>query len=211
MKAKAIIEQETAKTPGDIWRELRDKTKDIVSYVEKLKAAAPGFEKELDAIVAAHEAKVAEAAKAVQKTKVQSPTDLLANVISGDPFGEKKDFKSVNGLLKAINAMGWKPKFVFSEQDTDMDPNHDLAQSLNDEYDIEVDPDELLPFVFIRGVNNRNQLAYIDGSILPDGQIYVGTMSSDRVDDGSMLFSNVQELVDTLRETWDANEFEGLD
>jgi hypothetical protein len=36
-------------------------------------------------------------------------------------------------------------------------------------------------------------------------------MSSDRVDDGSMLFSNVQELVDTLRETWDANEFEGLD
>jgi hypothetical protein len=92
-----------------------------------------------------------------------------------------------------------------------MDPNHDLAQSLNDEYDIEVDPNELLPFVFIRGVNNRNQLAYIDGSILPDGQIYVGTMSSDRVDDGSMLFSNVQELVDTLRETWDANEFEGLD
>jgi hypothetical protein len=65
--------------------------------------------------------------------------------------------------------------------------------------------------VFIRGVNNRNQLAYIDGSILPDGQIYVGTMSSDRVDDGSMLFNSVRELVDTLRETWDANEFEELD
>jgi hypothetical protein len=32
MKAKTIIEQETAKTPGDIWRELRDKSK-VVAYV----------------------------------------------------------------------------------------------------------------------------------------------------------------------------------
>lgn len=111
MQVKDIIEQE-ANRPGDIWRALNRQTPAVASAVQKLKSLVPGFEEALDSIVAAHKAKVDQAALAVKKTKIKTPNKILTGVISGDPFGEKKDYTPVKKLLKAINAMVPRHKFV---------------------------------------------------------------------------------------------------
>jgi hypothetical protein len=207
-RAKRIIEQET-QTSGDIWRALNGQTREVASAVQNLKSLVPGFEEALDSIVAAHKAKVDQAALAVKKTKVEAPNKMVSSVLSGDPFGEKKDLTPVKKLLKAINALGWKPKFVLS-QGFEVDPEDlfgldvsDLAQSLNEYYDLEVDPEDLVKFTFTRDSDNRSELVYIEGAILPNGQVYIETVSSDRVSHGPLdLFDNAKELVDNINQIW---------
>lgn len=201
MQVKDIIEQE-ANQPGDIWRALNRQTPAVASAVQKLKSLVPGFEEALDSIVAAHKAKVDQAALAVKKTKIKTPNKILTGVLSGDPFGEKKDYTPVKKLLKAINAMVPRHKFVLTPDDMDVQALLTMVQRLNDDLDLEVDPDDLVPFTFTRDFDDRSELSYIDGAILPNGQIYVVDMSSDRVGDGPYLFDNAQELIGNINQYW---------
>jgi hypothetical protein len=202
MKAKAIIEQEVNKTPGDIWRQLSKQSEDIKTLVKTLRKLAPEFVQELDTIVSTYEAKVAEAAKAVKKTKVQANNKLLAGVIDSDPFGEKVGTKEVTSLLGTVNAMGWEPKFKSSGPATSSG-NTIFASSLNDTFDIEVDPDDLAYFEFVREYDKSvDELQFITGAILPDGQIYVNSTESYNESNGPYLFKNAEELVNELW-NWD--------
>ena len=205
MQVKDIIEQEVNQ-PGDLLRELKKQTGDISKAVGILKNLVPGFEEALDAIVAAHNAKVEQAALAVKKTQIQAPNKILTSVLSGDPFSEKKDYTPVKKLLKAINAMGWKPKFKETPEGSLVylpQASEDAANNLSSEYDVEVDPNDLLPFLFFRDVYDRDALMYIDGAILPNGQIVIQTLASDRVSDGGEnLYNNAQELIDDINQNW---------
>ena len=212
MQVKDIIEQEVNQ-PGDVWRELKNQVGHVSNAVGILKNLVPGFEEALDAIVAAHNAKVEQAALAVKKTQIQAPNKILTSVLSGDPFSEKKDYTPVKKLLKAINAMGWKPKFKETPQGGLVggeaaiaylpQASEDAANNLSSEYDVEVDPNDLLPFLFFRDVYDRDALMYIDGAILPNGQIVIQTLASDRVSDGGEnLYNNAQELIDDINQNW---------
>lgn len=205
MQVKDIIEQEVNQ-PGDLVRELKKQTGDISKAVGILKNLVPGFEEALDAIVAAHNAKVEQAALAVKKTQIQAPNKILTSVLSGDPFSEKKDYTPVKKLLKAINAMGWKPKFKETPEGSLVylpQASEDAANNLSSEYDVEVDPNDLLPFIFFRDVYDRDALMYIDGAILPNGQIVIQILASDRVGDGGEnLYNNAQELIDDINQNW---------
>ena len=205
MQVKDIIEQEVNK-PGDVWRELKTQIFHVSNAVGILKNLVPGFEEALDAIVAAHNAKVEQAALAVKKTQIQAPNKILTSVLSGDPFSEKKDYTPVKKLLKAINAMGWKPKFKETPEGSLVylpQASEDAANNLSSEYDVEVDPNDLLPFLFFRDVYDRDALMYIDGAILPNGQIVIQTLASDRVSDGGEnLYNNAQELIDDINQNW---------
>lgn len=205
MQVKDIIEQEVNK-PGDVWRELKNQVGHVSKAVGILKNLVPGFEEALDAIVAAHNAKVEQAALAVKKTQIQAPNKILTSVLSGDPFSEKKDYTPVKKLLKAINAMGWKPKFKETPEGSLVylpQASEDAANNLSSEYDIEVDPNDLLPFLFFRDVYDRDALMYIDGAILPNGQIVIQTLASDGVSDGGEnLYNNAQELIDDINQNW---------
>ena len=205
MQVKDIIEQEVNQ-PGDVWRELKNQVGDVSKAVGILKNLVPGFEEALDAIVAAHNAKVEQAALAVKKTQIQAPNKILTSVLSGDPFSEKKDYTPVKKLLKAINAMGWKPKFKETPEGSLVylpQASEDAANNLSSEYDVEVDPNDLLPFLFFRDVYDRDALMYIDGAILPNGQIVIQTLASDRVSDGGEnLYNNAQELIDDINQNW---------
>ena len=205
MQVKDIIEQEVNQ-PGDVWRELKNQVGHVSKAVGILKNLVPGFEEALDAIVAAHNAKVEQAALAVKKTQIQAPNKILTSVLSGDPFSEKKDYTPVKKLLKAINAMGWKPKFKETPEGSLVylpQASEDAANNLSSEYDVEVDPNDLLPFLFFRDVYDRDALMYIDGAILPNGQIVIQTLASDRVSDGGEnLYNNAQELIDDINQNW---------
>ena len=205
MQVKDIIEQEVNQ-PGDVWRELKNQVGHVSKAVGILKNLVPGFEEALDAIVAAHNAKVEQAALAVKKTQIQAPNKILTSVLSGDPFSEKKDYTPVKKLLKAINAMGWKPKFKETPEGSLVylpQASEDAAYNLSSEYDVEVDPNDLLPFLFFRDVYDRDALMYIDGAILPNGQIVIQTLASDRVSDGGEnLYNNAQELIDDINQNW---------
>lgn len=205
MQVKDIIEQEVNK-PGDVWRELKNQVGHVSKAVGILKNLVPGFEEALDAIVAAHNAKVEQAALAVKKTQIQAPNKILTSVLSGDPFSEKKDYTPVKKLLKAINAMGWKPKFKETPEGSLVylpQASEDAANNLSSEYDVEVDPNDLLPFLFFRDVYDRDALMYIDGAILPNGQIVIQTLASDGVSDGGEnLYNNAQELIDDINQNW---------
>ena len=205
MQVKDIIEQEVNQ-PGDVWRELKNQVGHVSKAVGILKNLVPGFEEALDAIVAAHNAKVEQAALAVKKTQIQAPNKILTSVLSGDPFSEKKDYTPVKQLLKAINAMGWKPKFKETPEGSLVylpQASEDAAYNLSSEYDVEVDPNDLLPFLFFRDVYDRDALMYIDGAILPNGQIVIQTLASDRVSDGGEnLYNNAQELIDDINQNW---------
>ena len=206
MQVKDIIEQEVNQ-PGDVWRELKSQVGHVSKAVGILKNLVPGFEEALDAIVAAHNAKVEQAALAVKKTQIQAPNKILTSVLSGDPFSEKKDYTPVKKLLKAINAMGWKPKFKETPEGGlvggEAAASEDAANNLSSEYDVEVDPNDLLPFLFFRDVYDRDALMYIDGAILPNGQIVIQTLASDRVSDGGEnLYNNAQELIDDINQNW---------
>jgi hypothetical protein len=189
-----------------LWRELKSQTGDISKAVGILKNLVPGFEDSLDAIVAAHKAKVDQAALAVKKTQIQAPNKILTSVLGGDPFGEKKDYTPVKNLLKSINAMGWKPKFKEMPEGSLIylpQASEDAANNLSSEYDVEVDPNDLLPFLFFRDVDDRDALMYIEGAILPNGQIVIETLASDRVSDGGEeLYNNAQELIDNINQYW---------
>ena len=205
MQVKDIIEQEVNQ-PGDVWRELKNQVGHVSNAVGILKNLVPGFEEALDAIVAAHNAKVEQAALAVKKTQIQAPNKILTSVLSGDPFSEKKDYTPVKKLLKAINAMGWKPKFKETPEGSLVylpQASEDAANNLSSEYDVEVDPNDLLPFIFFRDVYDRDALMYIDGAILPNGQIVIQILASDRVGDGGEnLYNNAQELIDDINQNW---------
>ena len=205
MQVKDIIEQE-GNQPGDVWRELKNQVGHVSNAVGILKNLVPGFEEALDAIVAAHNAKVEQAALAVKKTQIQAPNKILTSVLSGDPFSEKKDYTPVKKLLKAINAMGWKPKFKETPEGSLVylpQASEDVADNLSSEYDVEVDPNDLLPFIFFRDVYDRDALMYIDGAILPNGQIVIQILASDRVGDGGEnLYNNAQELIDDINQNW---------
>ena len=203
MQVKDIIEQEVNQ-PGDIWRQLKNQAGDISKAVGILKNLVPGFEDSLDAIVAAHEAKVDQAALAVKKTQIQAPNKILTSVLSGDPFGEKKDYTPVKNLLKSINAMGWKPEFKQDDvSDVSGLASEDVAERLSSEYDVEVDPDDLLIFSLIRNANGDDDLIYIEGAILPDGRIVIENLASNSVTDGGEdLYNNAQELVDNINKYW---------
>jgi len=44
---------------------------------------------------------------------------------------------------------------------------------------------------------------YIEGAILPNGQIVIETLASDRVSDGGEeLYNNAQELIDNINQYW---------
>lgn len=197
MQVKDIIEQEVNQ-PGDVWRELKNQVGHVSSAVGILKNLVPGFEEALDAIVAAHKAKVDQAALAVKKTQIQAPNKILTSVLSGDPFSEKKDYTPVKNLLKAINAMGWKPKFRHYE----VSDAEDVAERLSSEYDVEVDPNDLLTFSFSRNVDDRDALVYIEGAILPNGQIVIESLASNGVNGGEDLYNNAQELIDNINQYW---------
>jgi hypothetical protein len=205
VQVKDIIEQEVNQ-PGDLLRELKKQTGDISKAVGILKNLVPGFEEALDAIVAAHNAKVEQAALAVKKTQIQAPNKILTSVLSGDPFSEKKDYTPVKKLLKAINAMGWKPKFKETPEGSLVylpQASEDAANNLSSEYDVEVDPNDLLPFLFFRDTYDRDALMYIGGAILPNGQIVIEDLASDRVTDGGEnLYNNAQELIDDINQNW---------
>lgn len=205
MQVKDIIEQEVNK-PGDVWRELKTQIFHVSNAVGILKNLVPGFEEALDAIVAAHNAKVEQAALAVKKTQIQAPNKILTSVLSGDPFSEKKDYTPVKKLLKAINAMGWKPKFKETPEGSLVylpQASEDAAYNLSSEYDVEVDPNDLLPFLFFRDTYDRDALMYIGGAILPNGQIVIEDLASDRVTDGGEnLYNNAQELIDDINQNW---------
>ena len=203
MQAKDIIEQEVNR-PGDMWRELKSQAGDISKAVGLLKNLVPGFEDSLDSIVAAHKAKVDQAALAVKKAQIKVPNKILTSVLGGDPFGEKKDPTPVKNLLKAINAMGWKPKFRLGEvSDVPGLAASDVAENLSSEYDIEVDPDDLLIFSFSRNVKDEDELMYIEGAIIPDGKIVIETLASNMVTDGGEeLYDNAQELIDNIKQYW---------
>lgn len=205
MQVKDIIEQEVNK-PGDVWRELKTQIFHVSNAVGILKNLVPGFEEALDAIVAAHNAKVEQAALAVKKTQIQAPNKILTSVLSGDPFSEKKDYTPVKKLLKAINAMGWKPKFKETPEGSLVylpQASEDAANNLSSEYDVEVDPNDLLPFLFFRDTYDRDALMYIGGAILPNGQIVIEDLASDRVTDGGEnLYNNAQELIDDINQNW---------
>ena len=202
MQAKDIIEQEVNR-PGDMWRELKSQAGDISKAVGLLKNLVPGFEDSLDSIVAAHKAKVDQAALAVKKAQIKVPNKILTSVLGGDPFGEKKDPTPVKNLLKAINAMGWKPKFRLGEVDVSGLNGSDVAERLSSEYDIEVDPNDLLIFSFSRNVKDEDELMYIEGAIIPDGKIVIETLASNMVTDGGEeLYNNAQELIDNINQYW---------
>ena len=205
MQVKDIIEQEVNQ-PGDVWRELKRQVFHVSNAVGILKNLVPGFEEALDAIVAAHNAKVEQAALAVKKTQIQAPNKILTSVLSGDPFSEKKDYTPVKKLLKAINAMGWKPKFKETPEGSLVylpQASEDAANNLSSEYDVEVDPNDLLPFLFFRDTYDRDALMYIGGAILPNGQIVIEDLASDRVSDGGEnLYNNAQELIDDINQNW---------
>ena len=205
MQVKDIIEQEVNQ-PGDVWRELKRQVFHVSNAVGILKNLVPGFEEALDAIVAAHNAKVEQAALAVKKTQIQAPNKILTSVLSGDPFSEKKDYTPVKKLLKAINAMGWKPKFKETPEGSLVylpQASEDAAYNLSSEYDVEVDPNDLLPFLFFRDTYDRDALMYIGGAILPNGQIVIEDLASDRVTDGGEnLYNNAQELIDDINQNW---------
>ena len=205
MQVKDIIEQEVNQ-PGDVWRELKRQVFHVSNAVGILKNLVPGFEEALDAIVAAHNAKVEQAALAVKKTQIQAPNKILTSVLSGDPFSEKKDYTPVKKLLKAINAMGWKPKFKETPEGSLVylpQASEDAANNLSSEYDVEVDPNDLLPFLFFRDTYDRDALMYIGGAILPNGQIVIEDLASDRVTDGGEnLYNNAQELIDDINQNW---------
>jgi hypothetical protein len=205
VQVKDIIEQEVNQ-PGDMWRELRNQAGDISKAVGLLKNLVPGFEDSLDSIVAAHKAKVDQAALAVKKAQIKVPNKILTSVLSGDPFGEKKDPTPVKNLLKSINAMGWKPKFKETPEGSLIylpQASEDAANNLSSEYDVEVDPNDLLPFLFFRDVDDRDALMYIEGAILPNGQIVIETLASDNVTDGGEdLYNNAQELIDNINQYW---------
>lgn len=205
MQVKDIIEQEVNQ-PGDVWRELKSQVGHVSKAVGILKNLVPGFEEALDAIVAAHNAKVEQAALAVKKTQIQAPNKILTSVLSGDPFSEKKDYTPVKKLLKAINAMGWKPKFKETPEGSLVylpQASEDAANNLSSEYDVEVDPNDLLPFLFFRDTYDRDALMYIGGAILPNGQIVIEDLASDRVTDGGEnLYNNAQELIDDINQNW---------
>jgi hypothetical protein len=202
VQVKDIIEQEVNR-PGDIWRQLKNQAGDISKAVGVLKNFVPGFEDSLDAIVAAHNAKVDQAALAVKKTQIQAPNKILTSVLSGDPFGEKKDLTPVKNLLKAINAMGWKPKFRLGEVSNFRQASEDVAERLSSEYDVEVDPNDLLTFSFSRNAKGDDDLIYIEGAILPDGRIVIENLASNSVTDGGEeLYNNAQELIDNINKYW---------
>ena len=205
MQVKDIIEQEVNQ-PGDVWREPKRQVFHVSNAVGILKNLVPGFEEALDAIVAAHNAKVEQAALAVKKTQIQAPNKILTSVLSGDPFSEKKDYTPVKKLLKAINAMGWKPKFKETPEGSLVylpQASEDAANNLSSEYDVEVDPNDLLPFLFFRDTYDRDALMYIGGAILPNGQIVIEDLASDRVTDGGEnLYNNAQELIDDINQNW---------
>jgi hypothetical protein len=202
VQAKDIIEQEVNR-PGDMWRELKSQAGDISKAVGLLKNLVPGFEDSLDSIVAAHKAKVDQAALAVKKAQIKVPNKILTSVLGGDPFGEKKDPTPVKNLLKAINAMGWKPKFRLGEVDVSGLNGSDVAERLSSEYDIEVDPNDLLIFSFSRNVKDEDELMYIEGAIIPDGKIVIETLASNMVTDGGEeLYNNAQELIDNINQYW---------
>ena len=109
--------------------------------------------------------------------------------------------------------MGWKPKFKETPQGGLVggeaaiaylpQASEDAANNLSSEYDVEVDPNDLLPFLFFRDVYDRDALMYIDGAILPNGQIVIQTLASDRVSDGGEnLYNNAQELIDDINQNW---------
>lgn len=199
MQVKDIIEQEVNR-PGDMWRELKSQAGDISKAVGLLKNLVPGFEDSLDSIVAAHKAKVDQAALAVKKAQIKVPNKILTSVLDGDPFGEKKDPTPVKNLLKAINAMGWKPKFRLGEVSLN---SSDVAENLSSEYDIEVDPYDLLIFSFSRNAKDDEELMYIEGAIIPDGKIVIETLASNMVTDGGEeLYDNAQELIDYINKSW---------
>ena len=202
MQVKDIIEQEVNR-PGDMWRELRNQAGDISKAVGLLKNLVPGFEDSLDAIVAAHKAKVDQAALAVKKAQIKVPNKILTSVLGGDPFGEKKDPTPVKNLLKAINAMGWKPKFRLGEVSNFRQASEDVAENLSSEYDIEVDPNDLLIFSFSRNAKDDEELMYIEGAIIPDGKIVIENLASNMVTDGGEeLYNNAQELIDNINQYW---------
>ena len=205
MQAKDIIEQEVNQ-PGDMWRELRNQAGDISKAVGLLKNLVPGFEDSLDSIVAAHKAKVDQAALAVKKAQIKVPNKILTSVLSGDPFGEKKDYTPVKNLLKSINAMGWKPKFKQDHQSPVgyfRQALEDVAERLSSEYDVEVDPNDLLTFSFSRNAKGDDDLIYIEGAILPDGRIVIENLASNSVTDGGEeLYNNAQELIDNINKYW---------
>jgi hypothetical protein len=202
VQVKDIIEQEVNR-PGDMWRELRNQAGDISKAVGLLKNLVPGFEDSLDAIVAAHKAKVDQAALAVKKAQIKVPNKILTSVLGGDPFGEKKDPTPVKNLLKAINAMGWKPKFRLGEVSNFRQASEDVAENLSSEYDIEVDPNDLLIFSFSRNAKDDEELMYIEGAIIPDGKIVIENLASNMVTDGGEeLYNNAQELIDNINQYW---------
>ena len=76
------------------------------------------------------------------------------------------------------------------------------ASVLNDKIQIDVSPDDLDLFAISRETNDRSELGYLDGAILPDGSVLINTSSSDRVTDHTSYFKNARAAVRGLVEIW---------
>jgi hypothetical protein len=137
---------------------------------------------------------------------VEPDTQELA--LSGDIMGydekHKQAKRKLDEILSAVNKK-FNPHFsgvISDEGEGLLDDIVDYIGDLRDEYDIEVDQNDVVPFSLSRDDIDRSSLAYVEGSVLPDGQIYIIHCGSDRANDGGWLCKTVNDFVQYLYSNW---------
>jgi len=190
---------EKTKSTGDQYREMARQLPNLAKAIELLKQLVPGNDEALDQMMATYQARVEQAKSSVKRKKLVKKTSLVSDILGGDHLGEKS---KTAGLLKALNNQGWSPKFEDRSDDDEFRYELDeVVTTLSDSFDIEVSADDLVYYSFIRDTASRSQLGGVHGVILPNGQIYVEDIGSDKVSTGKYLLRNVTEFK-RMTEEW---------
>lgn len=196
---------------GDDWRALRDRLLKAEELVQALKDILPQHGDELDSMLVGLRSKVDKLGASRKKKKLVPPEpDTQELALSGDIMShddpQKQAQRKLDSILSAVNKR-FNPHFRgeiirFFAPDEEADYLYDLR----DEHDIEVDENDVVPFSLNRdGDIHRSALKFLDGIILPDGQIYSIMELSDsvsRVGAGGSLHKNVKAFVKHLYHMW---------
>ena len=214
-KAIDLLEAKKNKLPS--YDDLKAYAGEVERSTAMLKRLMPDQAEAIDAVVASWEALLAQA-KAGRKLKkvVKTTPDMTQSLLSGDPLGENSIVDQiVQGLNKQLPLISFiddydddgEPtfhkfkKYESSELEHFLD-SESIASVLNDKIQIDVSPDDLDLFAISRETNDRSELGYLDGAILPDGSVLINTSSSDRVTDHTSYFKNARAAVRGLVEIW---------
>lgn len=212
MDAKTIINStiinSLIEADANSWRAMRDRLSKAEDLVKALKPLIPQHYDALNSMLDDLRSDVEKLANSRKKTKLSATEpDTQELAFSGDimSYDEKqvRGQRTLDALLSSINKVFYPH---FNGEITEDKGSDDDIQDLDTEHDIEVDPGEVISFILTRYGVDDQALSYVEGLILPDGQIYVTVEGGNSVTYGGSLHKTVSDCVEDLDKTWGGAE-----